>query len=265
MKSNYKILLSAVISIILLILFMFFKYYDAKILSLENKWLIVSGIPLLIGLLYSGIIKEFDAFGIKVKTNLQEKIPNSLINETNYLPTPKITKQSLNILNSISREEKNKINVLQFIIGKKGYYETYAIKKYLEELTHISYFEFVDEDLNFKGVMKSYRYPLKLRHTRIENNQEEKRKLNEIFENKIKKLIKEIENGSILKHREIISNSISENNTILEGYEKFILNERKKDNCNEELPIINSNNKMIGLLKRYDLSDRISKQILKSK
>lgn len=270
MKHHYKtLLISVIISIILLVLFMLFKYYNAKILSLENKWLIVSGIPLLLGLLYSGIIKEFDAFGIKLKTNLQEKIPGNLITDINNLQTPKITKQSLNILNSISHEEKNNINVLQFIVGKEGYYETYAIQKYLEELRNISYYEFVDENLNFIGVMKSINTHFFRKRNNPENKEDinqKNRELIERYKNKIDKLIEDIENKSILKNKDVISNSISETDTIINAYEAFILNEQRKSNpCDEELPVVNSKNKMIGLVKRYDLSDRISKQIIKAK
>lgn len=76
-------------------MFLVLQYYESSVLSLETKWIVVSVLPLVIWLTYSGIVKKVKVFGIELevapsKRNLSdnsgEKLNSVESTENNALP-----------------------------------------------------------------------------------------------------------------------------------------------------------------------------------
>ena len=75
MKERVKILLiSSLISFSLLLAFSIMQFFEFKVLKLDIKWIVVSGLPILIGLFLSGVIKRFKGFVLNWKQTYLKKL-----------------------------------------------------------------------------------------------------------------------------------------------------------------------------------------------
>jgi len=256
MKDKQKILIiSSLISIGLLILFSVLHLLNSKILSLDNKWLLVSGVPLLIGLFFSGLVKSFKGFGLELETNLAEKVELELVGSVESYPTPEITKQSMQFLFDMPPRQRNSIERLQFVYGKRGYYDTFVVGEYINHLNSLRYIEIIDDVGKFKALIPAGKF----RDRRNEGNIER-------VEDRIRLLIRSIENEKILENfKDAITETIKKTDTLLEAYKKFDKSSQGKLlNGDQILPVIDSNDKMIGLTRRIKLTDKIAEQVIKS-
>lgn len=252
MKEKTKILLlSGLISFLLLLIFLIMQYYDFKVLKLDVKWLIVSGLPILIGMFLSGIIKSFKGFGVELEANLSEKIEINLIRTVESYPSPEITKSSLGVLHDLPLKKKKEIKRLQFIYGKKEYYDTNVINEYLRNLTELKYIEIIDDTGKFIALL-----PAKV----IKHND------NSIYE-KLRLFIKSIENRNIHYYfKEMITDTINKDDSLIQAYKKFKDSKQGKLPYGDQiLPVIDNNFRMIGLTRRLKLADKISEQVVKVK
>lgn len=256
MKEKYKILIvSSIIAIVFLIVFSIMQICDSKILQLDNKWLFVSGIPILIGLFLSGVIKSFKGFGVELETNLSEKVDLELVGTVESFPTPEITKQSMQFLFDMSASQKSKIERIQFEYGKRDYYDTYVVKKYITNLKRLRYIEIIDTDGKFLGLLPAGKF----REDRRQENHE--RNINNI-----KLLIRSIERRNISDNfKDFITDCIKKDDTLLKAFKKFNQSSQGKQlNGDQVLPVIDSNDKMVGLTRRIKLTDKIAEQVIKS-
>src|SRR3712207_5793823 len=69
-----SLIICAVISLALFIVFLLFQYRESPLLKLESKWLIVAGVPILIGLIIGSYIKRFKGFCIELESRLELSI-----------------------------------------------------------------------------------------------------------------------------------------------------------------------------------------------
>ncbi|MFY0483355.1 hypothetical protein ACI6PS_12195 [Flavobacterium sp. PLA-1-15] len=117
--NKHKILvIFSSISFLLLITFITFQYFQFSGLDLDVKWLIVSGIPILIGLLIGEYIKSFKGFGIEIESSLKAELPSKLISpisEESIVDVNSLDKRSLEYLQNLSFEEIQKISRLRFV------------------------------------------------------------------------------------------------------------------------------------------------------
>lgn len=255
MKDRIQILvISSIISFLLLVSFLVMQYYDFKVLKLDIKWLFVSGLPVLIGLFLSGLIKSFKGFGVELETNLSEEIDINLIGSVESYPTPEITKSTLQTLHSLPAKEKLKIERLQFIYGEKDYYDHYVVMEYFNNLQKLRYIEIIDEDGKFFGLLSAGKFKQN-RDERIYRQRDER----------IDLLIESIENKTIqYNFKELITDTINKSDSLIEAYKKFKdSNQGKLRFGDQVLPVIDSNYKMIGLTRRFKLADKISEQVIK--
>ena len=68
MKNKKILIYASFLSIALLIIFGIFRMYDSRFLELESRWLLVAGIPLFLGIIYSGLIYKFKALGVEYES-----------------------------------------------------------------------------------------------------------------------------------------------------------------------------------------------------
>jgi len=256
MKERIKtLIIASLISIGLLILFTILNLLDSKILSLDVKWIIVSGIPILIGLMFSGIIKSFKGFGVELETNLSEKIETDMIGEVVNFPTPEITKQSMQFLYEMSPKIKSSIERLQFILGKKNYYDSFVINEYLRSLHNLKFIEIIDNNGRFIALLPARRFTEERNH--LQEGQAQRN---------IQTLINSIESERIIENfSEAITDTIKKTDSLLEAYKKFkIAKQGKLFYGDHILPVIDSNDKMIGLTRKNKLTEKIVEQVIKS-
>lgn len=256
MTEKFKpLIVSCVISIILLLFFSIMQLCDSKILQLEIKWLIVSGIPILIGLLLSGVIKNFKGFGVELETNLSEKVELELVGSVESYPTPELTKQSMLFLHDMSPREKSKIERLQFEYGKQDYYNTLVVGEYLTNLSRLRYIEIIDSDGKFLGLLPAGIFKEKRGNIDLPLNP-----------TKIELLIRSIETRTIHENfKDFITDCIKKDDTLLQAFRKFTLSDQGKRIYGDQiLPVLDSNDRMIGLTIRSKLADKIAKQVIKS-
>jgi len=256
MKEKLKILkVASFISIGLLIIFSIMQILDSKILDLDNKWLIVSGLPILIGLFLSGVIKSFKGFGVELESNLSEKVDLELVGSVESFPTPELTKQSMQFLFDMSPKQKSKIERLQFEYGKKHYYDSYVVKEYINNLKRIRYIEIIDNEGKFIGLLPAGKFKEK------DNQRHPERDIENV-----EILIRSIENKNITDNfKDFITDSIKKEDSLIEAYKKFKMSGQGKQLTGDQiLPVIDSNDKMVGLTRKIKLTDKIAEQIVKS-
>ena len=251
MKKIQILLISSLISLIILILFFILQYNECKILTLDNKWIAISIIPIIIGLFLSETIKSVKGFGIELEANLSKKIDFSSLKNIEPTLKPKREKESLQELINLPDSEKKKIKILQFVECKKNYYVTDVIIKYFEELINIQYIEIINENDEFIALLhKSQIY---------KKSSNRNRELVEIFK-------QNLENCNIVNHyKNCITTTINEEDELLEIYKKFKASKKSHDIITHILPVVNSNNKLIGTILRCNITEKISEHILNLK
>jgi hypothetical protein len=250
-KKIQILFISSSISLIILIVFFTLQYNECKILTLDNKWIAISIIPIIIGLFLSEIIKSVKGFGIELEANLSKKIDFSLLKNIEPSLKPKQGKESEEELNNLSNSKKKKIKILQFVECKKRYYAIDVIIKYFEELKNIQYIEIVNENDEFIALLhKSQIY---------KENNNNNRELIEIFK-------QNLENCNIINHyKDCITTTIQEDDELLVIYEKFKTSKKSHDIIRHILPVVDKHNKLIGTILRCNITEKISEYILNMK
>lgn len=265
MKSNHnkrKYLNRGIIfSVVILITFMVFQAYEWKILNLEVKWLILSGIPILLALILGGYLKSFKGFGIELEANLKEPLPLSLISEADAETLPGFLKSEMHKLEELPEKEKRNIKRLTFIYGKKRYYDEYASNAYFQSLKYLRFLEIVSERGEF-----IYLIPINVVFPDNRNN------IN-LFDSEIThKFIKAIEDESIeIVFKDVIKDYLKISDSLIDAYKKIKLNSQnnitmrngatKRD---EGLPVVNIDNKMIGIIYFSKIESRIAEEVVKN-
>lgn len=255
MKINKKlVLITFVISFIVLIFLSILQAFYSKFLWLETKWIIVSGIPLLVGILYSGILKTFKGFGIELETNLSEKIELNLIGLVECFLSPDLPKDSRSVLSKLSMEQKFKTERLQFKYKKLHYYNAFAVLEYIKQLPNLKYIEVVDEEGRFIALIYASKF------------QESEQFHEDQIIQRIELLIKSIENGDISNNFfDVITHTIKKDDTLLQALKRFNDSlQGKTVDGDQKLPVVDSNDKMIGLTRKIKLTEKIADQVLKS-
>lgn len=255
-----KIFITGLTSAGLLISFFILQYLQSDLLNLDVKWIVVSAIPVIIGLILSGIVKSVKGFGVELEMNLSEKVELELIGKVECLPTTELTKQSIDHLHEMHRTEKMSIERLQLISGKRDYYDSYAIGEYIGQLVHLKYIEIIDYNGRFQALLKVNQFRHKSRNENIQMGFDAN-------ESEIKQLIKslEVENHMSVYRKEVITESILKDDSLVTAYKKF-QNARLTIESfgDQQLPVLDSNNRMVGITSRVKLVDKIAQQVIKS-
>jgi len=255
-----KIIITGFISAGLLIIFFILQTLKSDILDLDVKWIIVSAIPLIIGLILSGIIKSFKGFGVELEINLSEKVELELIGKVECFPTTELTKQSIEYLLAMRDEEKNKIERLQLVSGKRGYYDSYAISEYMRHLGNLKFIEIIDKNGKFLALLGAglFRFRHRFENTVIDYDGDDQ---------EIRKLIQSIERENYTNtfKRDIITESIQMNDSLVIAYKKFQNTKFTVGLFRDQLlPVLDINDKMVGITSRIKLTEKIAQQVAKS-
>lgn len=266
MKQTFKedlirhrlLLISLAVSTILLITFLVFQYYELKSLTLDIKWIILSGVPVLIGLFIGGYIKSFKGFGIELESNLSEPISLSVISKIDLTESPGMNKESLHRLYELSENERNKINCLRFINGKTNYYDTYAIEEHFRTLRYLKFIEIVNQEGEFLYLIPSTKF--KPSRNNIPPNQE-------INRNKLNDLIQAIETNNFEEYfPDLITDFIITTDNTLEAYRKIKKSNQSRQlfTYRDALPVLDERKRMIGTIDQQKLESKIAEEVEKN-
>lgn len=149
-QSNRYWITGVIVSILLLVLFLFLQQNDYKMLNLEIKWIVVASVPLILAILRSNIIQKFKGFGIELETRLQEPIGNINLTAIDALADlPSDEKQSLMYLKNLPETKRIQIQRLTLLEGRENYYRAEAIQVYIQRLPNLKYIEVLSSEGKF--------------------------------------------------------------------------------------------------------------------
>ena len=150
----------SLVSAIMLVGFMVLQSSAPGALALDSRWLIVTGIPLLIALIVGGHIKNIKGLGIELETRLQDRVNTINLDEAKahsvtdaVAETHGMSKGGPRELLHLSEQDSNSITRLKFVSGRDGYYAVGAISEYLTRLPNMAYFEIVDTQNRFQCLL----------------------------------------------------------------------------------------------------------------
>ena len=208
----------------------------------------------MVGILYSGILKTFKGFGIELETNLSEKIELNLIGLAECLPSPDLLKDTRSALKMLTLEQKLKTERLQFKYRIQDYYNSSVVLEYINELPNLKYFEIIDKERRFIALIPSRKFQKSEQYNEDRTNQG------------IELLISSIENGNISDtFSDVITHTIRKEDTLLVALKRFNdSNQGKTVEGDQILPVVDIDNKMIGLTRKIKLTEKIAEQVLKS-
>lgn len=248
-RRHRLILIFSAVSLLLLIIFLVFQHNDMTLLKLDVKWLILSSIPILIGLFIGGYIKNFKGFGLELEYNLKESIPLSLITKSEFKKSEGINKESVQILHQLDDKERKKTDRLKFIFGKSNhYYNIEAVDEHFRFLSNLRFIEIVDENDEFLYLIPISSF----------------KKNNQFNLAKIDKFIKAIEKKKIKEDfPEAISDNILLSDNIIEAYKKFKKSGQTRILANNKdiLPILDTEKKMLGTIEKQKLEAKIAEEV----
>lgn len=153
-KNHRLVTVATIISFALLALFMWMQSKSVSALALDNKWIFVSFLPILLALLLGGYIKSFKGFGLEIESSLKKPVSTNELQATKGLRMiQREEKQRLDHIYRMPDDEKRKTKILSFVQGRRDYYDDYVISEYFNNLKELEYFEIKDSADNFIALL----------------------------------------------------------------------------------------------------------------
>lgn len=142
LEKHSFLIFTSLFSLALLVILLYLQSKESKVLALDSKWLIIAGIPILIGLFGGGYIHKFKGFGLELETLLENPIGEINLIATDVLhDIPGDEKGSLIYLDQLSLKEKAEVQRLSFVSERRSYYSEFGIAQYIEQLPRLEYIE----------------------------------------------------------------------------------------------------------------------------
>lgn len=247
-KTHKTLIVCSLISILLLVVFIIFQYFQFSGLNLDIKWLIVSGIPIIIGLFIGEYIKSFKGFGIEIEASLKAELPKDLISpipESIIVESSGFDKESLISLQEMNEKERDKISRLRFVTNRRNYYDSKMVLEYFKQLRNLKYVEVVNNENKFQ-------YLIPINHFK---------KYADTSLDKIIDFISQIECKSHFSNA--ITAYVNYDDSLLDAYQRLLSKVRKIEILGDKkLPVLDSNNKLIGLISKTKVEEFICKEVL---
>lgn len=141
-KEHSILIIGIILSVLLLVFFVVLQSRDSSILKLDSRWILISGVPILIGLIVGGYIKSFKGFGIELEARLNDPITAIELKATSaIMELPGDEKKSSEYIQNLSTAQLRNTKRLGFILGRRGYYTPQVVAVYLKKLTNLEYLE----------------------------------------------------------------------------------------------------------------------------
>ena len=124
-KSLSYLVAGAVLSVLVLIMFMGLKVATPTAMSLEVHWIVYSILPLVLFLFAGGVINVFKGFGVEIGLKLdetvQQHLPNLLetkLDRRMLLDVGRFRKGPRRELDMLDAETANKTRILTILVGR---------------------------------------------------------------------------------------------------------------------------------------------------
>jgi len=124
--------------------------------KIETSWLALGLAPVVIWLLTTQQLSEFSGFGLAFKLKEVTNSAVSLKVDGNAIRPERISRDEKEGLGKIESFKRNRVAAVTLVVGKQNYYNNRAIRRYLEELTPMSFFKYVlfeNRNGEFSGVI----------------------------------------------------------------------------------------------------------------
>jgi hypothetical protein len=247
-KNPKAILWGSIISTALILLFFFLQTFENEGLNLNQQWILLSLVPLLVALFIGNYITSLKYGDIEISAIDKEPIgfDSDIIDIIKAIRAKE--KEGLDNLRALTN--KKEIEVLLFKYGRVGYYSKNVISSYLKELPNIKYFEIVDENDEFLCLI-SLRTVIKVtrRHPNSDDNQ--------LIIQNLESFISSLENRTILTdYQHALEEFIMDDDTLINSYIKL---RKSPENL---LPILNRRKRLIGIIKTNSVERKIAQLYL---
>lgn len=244
-RSRYWII-GIIVSVLLLVLFLYLQENDSKMLNLEIKWLVVASIPLIITILRSNIIQKFKGFGIELETRLQEPVGKINLVAVNALKDiPSDEKQSIMYLQNMSETKRIQIQRLTLREGRQEYYRAEAIREYLRNLPNLKYIEVLSSEGKFVALI-----PVEVFRAQEYSDIEKIERLEILI-----KRLAEKESVNFLPHS-IITDVVSENESLTKALP--VVRKSKYG----LLPVISDDGNLLGIVTTELIESKIADEVI---
>lgn len=243
LRRHAELLVCAFISVSVLTLFFIFQHRGSQLLKLESKWLIVAGIPILIGLIVGNYVKTFKGFGIELEALLQVSIGKIELKADEAASVVLgDEKRSISYLNSLSNLQIRKIQRLTFTVSKPNYYLVWAVLEYLNKLTQLKYVEIVDSQKRFQSL-------LSVQHLKSQKTPDE---------GKVRDFISALETNTLDNSfgNHLIANFVRGNEPLLDVLKKIRINP------SDELPVVSPDGLLIGVVTERLIEKKIADEVI---
>lgn len=243
LRRHTSLMICTLIAVALFIMFLIFQHRESSLLKLDSKWLIVAGVPILIGLIIGNYIKSFKGFGIELETLLGLSIGTmDLLASDATEALPGDAKGSVKYLNQLSDAKKEGIQRLAFTSNKPHYYKVHAVMSYLIQLNNLKYVEIQDNNKKFQALIPIDFF-----------------KSNGIVQQQIiESFIHALEQNTLndLPGDNLITESVSENEALLDVLKKA------RNSFFGVLPVVSSNRVLIGVVTVNLIEKRITNEVI---
>ena len=210
--------------------------------KIETSWLALGLTPVVIWLLTTQQLSEFSGFGLAFKLNKVTAKPVSLQYDGDKINPEHISSDAKEGLSKIEYFKANKVAAVTLEIGRQGYYNNGAIKRYLRELTQFAFFKYVlfqDQNNRFKGIIPA---------TEMLNQ----------MENQGLDLVRLIESGNITTIQGVNTVALPSDSSKQKALQ--IIDESGLS----ELPVVDDGGSFVGVVERSKITSSIVAQLVSS-
>ena len=246
-SSRWIALLETAVS--MLVVWGILRYLGKSTANYQVEWIVIAVLPVVFWLLFTGRLASVKAFGVELTSAIRRESSETIVLDM------EIRYQSINTELKTDQEAipgfiAERTAALGFELGKRGYYNGGVIREYLEGLLPHGFFKYAvfnREDGSFAAMMPAYQLYLvgSLDHQAF---------------NGFQRVVDAVEKGSVVDFPGVVTAkaALKVADTKSRAMEIFSRNEA------DELPVLNDQGRLVGVVTRGKLMSEILASILRA-
>jgi hypothetical protein len=250
-REHMILLICCLVAVLLLVLFGLLKWLGSSVLNLEAKWMIIAGVPILIGLIAGGYIKKFKGFGVELETELEKPVEDLHLTATDaMIKLPRITKDDLSKLETFTPEQIKGTKRLGFTSSRKHDYISEATRMYFEKLRFLEFVEVKNPSDEFLCLI-----PIEIFREPPASGQADVRRYNMY---QIDRFIHALEEDKTL----LEFGPVCITTTVLKDADLVSALKILRNNAKKEAAVVDADNQFVGLITEAEIERRIADGVL---
>lgn len=208
--------------------------------KIESSWIAVALSPAIIWLIATGQLAEFSGFGLAFKLKEASAKPFSLNLDGDRIEPVSLSLGEKNELGMIPALVQRRVSALSLQLNRKGYYSSWAIDQYLEQLTAHEFFRycvFLGNDGSFRGIVSARDLLSRLRQEDLD-------------------LVRVIEEGAIDRIPGIQTVAVSITTSKRDALKLM------DDQNTSQLPVVDESGQFVGMVDRDKIASSILLQLI---